>query len=331
MKFPADFWQHFSSCVFFLTFSRFILHHPGVCLLFTDYGILSVSLEIRLYEHRATRLSEEGEASSSLPPSGFTDCGGVMCLLPSWGAMQPWLSPQQHIPWSNTPVPWRPPAPPAFISSLAGLHVAGSCMGHNTSWAVGSPATTSLFHLAPCLGGSTISQKEKPGDGAPSTCSMVWKTNAKAALGQKTLTSLEGQVTLSNLSKLYSIRHPPRSHSFSFIKAPGKEDCNTNVPVSQDHRRMISLLQKLVPKPPSRSAGLLSALCCPTIRAQELKPLRTQQFIWHSAVRWCLIACDAAANEGVSCFWKLLESVHWFMYVLDWSLIAGEILTGCTC
>lgn len=324
VKFPADIWQHFSSRVFFLTFSSFILHPPGVCLLFADHGILSASLEIRLYEDCATRLSEDGEASLSLPPSGFTGRGGEMCLLPSWGAMQPSVSPQQQR------VPWRATAPPAFTSSLAGLHAAGSCVGHNTSWAVGRPAAMSLLHLAPCLGGSTLSQKEKPGYAAPSTCSVVWKAHAKAALGQKTPTSPEGQVTLSDLLKLYSIGHPPRSHSLSFTKAPGKEDCNTRMSqLSQGHRRTISLL--LVPAPPPRSAGLLSALCCPTIQARELNPLRTQRFIWPSAVKRCLIARDAAANEGVPCFWKLSESVHWFMYVLGWSLIAGEILTGCTC
>lgn len=99
----------------------------------------------------------------------------------------------------------------------------------------------------------------------------------------------------------------------------------------QDCRRTISLLQELAPKPLPRAAGLLSGLCCPTIHVLELKPLRIQRFIWRHAVKWRLIACGVAANEGVSCFWKLLESIHWFMYVLDWSLIAGEILTGCTC
>lgn len=101
-------------------------------------------------------------------------------------------------------------------------------------------------------------------------------------------------------------------------------------PLSQDCRRMISLLQELAPKPLPRAADLLSGLCCPTIRVLELKLLRIQWFIWRRVVKWHLIAFGVAANEDVSCLWKLSKSIHWFMYLLDWSLIAGEILTGCT-
>lgn len=101
-------------------------------------------------------------------------------------------------------------------------------------------------------------------------------------------------------------------------------------PLSQDCKRMIFPLQELAPKPLPRAAGPLSGLCCLVIWVLELKPLWIQWFIWHRAVKWHLIAFGVAANEGVSCVWKLSEIVHWFMDVLDWSFIAGEILTGRT-
>lgn len=99
--------------------------------------------------------------------------------------------------------------------------------------------------------------------------------------------------------------------------------------LSQHCRGMISPLQELAPKPLLRATGLLSGLCYPTI--QELKLLMIQCFICPRAVKWHLIAFGVAANEGASCFWTLPESIHRFMYVLDWSLKAGEILTGHTC
>lgn len=74
-------------------FTGFILHCPGVSLLFVDCGMFSVSLETVLYKRCASGLSKEGEASLSLPPSGFTSCGGEVSLAGSWGAVQPSVSP----------------------------------------------------------------------------------------------------------------------------------------------------------------------------------------------------------------------------------------------
>lgn len=82
--------------------------------------------------------------------------------------------------------------------------------------------------------------------------------------------------------------------------------------LSQDCRRMNFSLQDLALKPLARTAGQWSALWGLLIQGLELKPLSIQWFIWCCAVKWFLV------GFAVTCFWKLLESLHQFMYVLDY-------------
>ena len=89
-------------------------------------------------------------------------------------------------------------------------------------------------------------------------------------------------MTSSNLLKLHIIGHSPRSRCLSFVKAPGKEDCNAKVPVVTGQQKDHFPPAGARTQDPSEGSGACwGGLSCPGTPALELRPPRTQWFIWH--------------------------------------------------